>query len=64
VENMDNSRTLDMIGDEDVTYGDVVSGGTGMTMLARISAGNASVVELLCETRTRVSNLTSITLCL
>jgi hypothetical protein len=41
VVNMDNGRTLGMIGDEDVKYADVVSGGTGMTRLVRISGGKS-----------------------
>jgi hypothetical protein len=37
--NMDNGRTVAGIGDRDIRYTDVVSGGTGMTMFVRVSGG-------------------------
>jgi hypothetical protein len=42
--NMDNGCGLAAIGDSDVKYADVVSGGMGMTLFARISGGATSVI--------------------
>lgn len=42
--NMDNGRTLGFIGDNDVKYADVVSGGEPITMVVRLTGGvNASI---------------------
>jgi hypothetical protein len=43
--NMDNGRCLAAIGDADVKYADVVSGGMGMTLFVRLSGGATSVVK-------------------
>ena len=37
--NVDNGKTLDFRGDENVKYADVASGGVGMTMVVRIRGG-------------------------
>lgn len=43
--NMDNGKTLGFIGDNDVKYLDVVSGGEAITMMVRISGGpNATIL--------------------
>ena len=44
--NMDNGQTLGFIGDEDVKYADVVSGGVGMTMVVMIRGGKWGKVEV------------------
>ncbi len=43
--NQDNHRTLGYVGDPNVNYADVSSGGEGMTMVLRISGGVNSKVE-------------------
>jgi hypothetical protein len=44
MDNMDNGRCLAPIGDADVKYTDVVNGGRGMTLFARLSGGATSVI--------------------
>jgi DDE superfamily endonuclease len=39
VVNMDNGRTVGAIGDSEIRYADVVSGGIGITMYVRVSGG-------------------------
>jgi hypothetical protein len=41
---MDDGRCLVAIGDADVKYADVVSGGIGMTLFVRLSGGATSVI--------------------
>ena len=41
--NMDNGRNIGMRGPEHVKYADVVSGDEGITMMVRISGGNARI---------------------
>jgi hypothetical protein len=42
--NVDNGRCLAAIGDADVNYADVVSGGMGMILFVRLSGGATSVI--------------------
>ena len=42
---MDNGKTLDFRGDENVKYADVASGGVGMTMVVRIRGGKFERLE-------------------
>lgn len=42
--NVDNGMTLDFRGDNDVKYADVVSGGIGMTMVVRLTAGPEAII--------------------
>lgn len=43
--NMDNGKTLGMIGDNDVKYADVVSGGEPITMMVRLSGGRHAAIH-------------------
>lgn len=43
--NMDNGRTLGFIGDNDIKYADVVSGGEPITMMVRISGGRRAAIH-------------------
>lgn len=43
--NMDNSRTLGFVGDENVKYADVSSGGEGMAMVVRLTGGRDAQIE-------------------
>ncbi|CAM6103572.1 unnamed protein product [Calypogeia fissa] len=43
--NMDNGRTLGFVGDTEVKYADVVSGGVGLTMVVRLSGGRESYIQ-------------------
>lgn len=45
VYNMDNGRTLGFIGDNDIKYTDVVSGGDPITMVVRKTGGKASMIQ-------------------
>lgn len=45
VVNLDNGRTLGFVGEDDVKYADVVSGGEGMTMVVRLSGGRDAMIE-------------------
>ena len=42
--NMDNGKTLAFIGDKEVKYADVVSGGEPITMMVRITGGKNSMI--------------------
>jgi hypothetical protein len=42
--NMDNGRTIAEIGDRNVKYLDVLSGGQGMTMMVRLSGGAGEII--------------------
>lgn len=43
--NVDNGHTLGFMGDSEVKYADVVSGGEGMTMVVRLSGGRDAMIE-------------------
>lgn len=43
--NVYNGKTLALRGDQDVKYVDATSGGEGMAMMVRISAGKYSIVQ-------------------
>ena len=44
--NLDNGRTLGFAEEIEVKFGDVVSGGQGMTMVVRLSGGRGARIEL------------------
>lgn len=43
--NMDSGKTLGFIGDNDVKYGDVVSGGDPITMVVRLTGGKNAMIQ-------------------
>ncbi|CAM6124006.1 unnamed protein product [Calypogeia fissa] len=43
--NMDNGKTLGFLGDTEVKYANVVSGGEGMTLVVRLSGGRDSCIQ-------------------
>jgi hypothetical protein len=43
--NLDNGKTLGLIGEKSIKYADVVSGGEGMTMLVRITGGPSACIQ-------------------
>jgi len=43
--NMDDGKTLSVIGSQDVRYADVSSGGVGMTMVVRITGGRDASIQ-------------------
>lgn len=45
--NMDNSKTLDYIGDEPISYVDVASGGDPMTLMVRLTGGPRAAIKSL-----------------
>nr|CCA24803.1 predicted protein putative [Albugo laibachii Nc14] len=40
----DNGRTLEFVGEKQIKYADVVSGGEGMTMVVRLSGGHDATI--------------------
>ena len=43
--NMDNAKTLGFVGDDNVKYADVASGGVAMTMVVRITGGPSASIQ-------------------